>query len=87
MSDKDSDHMLLELQEARAEVDRLRNSTKWRDFCEEKPPVPGGYMVADVSDPKEKNWWSDFWNGTTWQVEGDGVWTHWRPIGPLPGGE
>ena len=41
----------------------------------------------NVAGLKETNWWADFWDGKTWQVEGDDIWTHWRPLGPLPGGE
>ncbi len=39
----------------------------------------------NVAGLKETNWWADYWDGKTWQVEGDDIWTHWRPLGPLPG--
>lgn len=80
MSDKDSDHMLLELQEARAEIDRLRELLRWRVFKEEKPNNFGCYLICDSDG-------CDIYIGH-WRV--DKTWSHgvslmyWRPIGPLP---
>ena len=47
MSDRDSDHMLLELQEARAEIDRLRELLRWRDSKKESPIENADYLVDD----------------------------------------
>lgn len=83
MSDKDSDHMLLELQEARAEIDRLRELLRWRVFKEEKPNRFGRYLICDSGG-------CDIHIGR-WRV--DETWSHgvslkyWRPIGSLPEGE
>ena len=85
MSDRDSDHMLLELQDARAEIDRLRESIRWRSRWDEPPPtIHGIYLVIGFNfDMKRRIWVAKY----------DGKWPdnlavdHWRPIGPLPGGE
>lgn len=86
MSDRDSDHMLLELQEARAEIDRLRELLRWRKWPEEKPVESGTYLVATedahcpVAYPLLTYYgasigWPDYMSVT-----------YWRPIGPMPGG-
>lgn len=85
MSDRDSDHMLLELQEARAEIDRLRDLVRWRKWPEEKPEKDGDYLCADsgrifVAGFADGSWAENY--GTDillTEVE------YWRPIGPLPG--
>lgn len=79
MSDKDSDHMLLELQEARAEIDRLSDLVRWRKWPEEKPDIHGFYVTTG-------NYFGlNYYHMTEgWQSD-DVVW--WKAIGPMPGGE
>lgn len=81
MSDRDSDHMLLELQEARAEIDRLRDLLRWRVFKEEKPDKFNCYFISDGCDIAIGHWCVD----ESW-LHGVAL-KYWRPIGPLPGGE
>lgn len=86
MSDRDSDHMLLELQEARAEIDRLRELLRWRDSKKESPIENADYLVQYL----------EFSGGgfARMVVYWDGSWPpyfpnckscYWRPIGPMPG--
>ena len=79
MSDRDSDHMLLELQEARAEIDQLRELLRWRVFKEEKPNKFNCYFISDGCDIAISDWCVD----KTWS-HGVSL-KYWRPIGPLPG--
>lgn len=79
MSDKDSDHMLLELQEARAEIDRLRDLLRWRKWPEEKPEIHGWYITTS----------GDFFGLNYYHMTGG--WQHpqivwWKAIGETPGG-
>jgi len=94
MSDRDSDHMLLELQEARAEIDRLRELLRWRDAKTEKPEQDSlvlvnlierfaGRIPVRVMRYSERCEWIDP-NAGIWM---DRDVQYWRPIGPLPGGE
>lgn len=89
MSYRVTEYIVTGLQEMvrqlQAQIQAQKKALDWRDIKIELPPKPGGYIVADMAVPEETNWWADFWDGKTWQVEGDGVWTHWRPIGSLPG--
>jgi hypothetical protein len=80
MSDKDSDHMLLELQEARAEIDRLRDLLRWRDAWGEPPTEHGNYLVHRYAFYGDSAIMTLHWNGS-WPMRAI---THWRPIGPLP---
>ena len=83
MSDRDSDHMLLELQEARAEIDRLRELLRWRCVKTEPPKIKGKYYTVSWNGLPKYDWFSPEigWDGKDWR------WIYWRPIGPLPGGE
>ena len=87
MSYRVTDNIVSGFQEMVRQLQNEKKALDWRDIKIELPPKPGGYIVADmnVAGLKETNWWADFWDGKTWQVEGDDIWTHWRPIGPLPG--
>ena len=103
MSDKDTSHTLAELQEARAEIDRLREVVmeykrmaaklvgrvaeldelmRWRK-ADEETPEDGSYCVITL---RNMDWPNviRFHSNTLWDWT---VITHWRPIGPLPGGE
>ena len=82
MSDKDTGHTLAELQEARAEVDRLRELLRWRNAKAERPEA-GTDCVVILGN----NQYAD-----AIRYLGDGDWStgiisFWRPIGPLPGGK
>lgn len=88
MSDKDQNHLLDELQIARAEIDRLRELLRWRDSNKESPIENADYLVQYL----------EFSGGgfARMVVYWDGSWPpyfpnrkscYWRPIGPLPGGE
>jgi len=86
MSDKDSDHMLLELQEARAEIDRLRGLLRWRKWPEEKPEGKDEYMTI-IDDEGNDDTCLLFWNGSEFCLRGGfrPLVSYWRPIGELPG--
>lgn len=86
-SKKEIERLADEVLALRQENAKLRDLARWRSIKDELPPKRDGYMVADVANPNDTNWWADFWNGKTWTTEGDGVWTHWKPLGPLPGEE
>lgn len=80
MSDRDSDHMLLELQEARAEIDRLRNQL-----------VKAKKMIEGLNEENKelfKNLEKITDNYLKISAENKSLLQLWRPpIGPLPGGE
>ena len=102
MSDRDTSHLLDDLQQARfqadsnerafrqanlrcvelmAEVERLRDLLRWRDAKSEPPQKDGRYFVISWNEL----FGSDFYSVETgWDHRFMG-WTHWRPIGPLPG--
>lgn len=73
--------MLLELQEARAEIDRLRDLLRWRDAWGEPPTEHGNYLVHRYAFYGDSAIMTLHWNGS-WPMRAI---THWRPIGPLPG--
>lgn len=83
MSDRDAEHTLNELQEARAEIDRLREFVRWRKYPDEKPEFFNHYLVLTSLDIlgsfvgiyKHDIKWTEF----------DKPVLYWRPIGPLPG--
>jgi hypothetical protein len=85
MSDRDAEHTLTELQEARAEIDRLRELIRWRKWPEEKPVTSGRYLVLTDGSTDIGNHLS-YWSRTaeSWSTKDAGI-AHWRPIGPLPG--
>jgi hypothetical protein len=79
MSDRDAEHTLAELQEARAEVDRLRDLLRWRKWPEDVPDQCGLYVTTGYHFGLNYYHLTDGWQNP--QV----VW--WKAIGPLPGGE
>lgn len=81
MSDRDSDHMLLELQEARAEIDRLRDQLRWRKWPEESPTETGYYIVWKFNLSYTPNGFYSV-NSDSWDV----MWKrfYWMPQMPLP---
>ena len=100
MGDQDAIHTLTELQEARAEVDRLRDLLRRRDSCLMERLVKLEDLLrwrdAYGDPPAEEGIYlvinNDFDGGTSihatyWK----GKWPigftvpYWRPIGPLPG--
>ena len=50
MGDRDAEHTLNELQEARAEIDRLRELLRWREVGKEFPEESGAYIVANKTN-------------------------------------
>jgi len=82
MSDRDTGHTLVELQEARAEVDRLRELVRWRDVESELPGESGFYeTLNDSRHPLPRPEYFHELEHFPLMVK------YWRPIGPLPGGE
>ena len=83
MGDRDAEHTLNELQEARAEIDRLREFVRWRKYPDEKPEFFNHYLVLTSLDIlgsfvgiyKHDIKWTEF----------DKPVLYWRPIGPTPG--
>ena len=67
MSDRDTQHTLDELREARAEIDRLRDLLRWRDAYGEPPTEEGIYLVIN----------NDFDGGTSIHV------TYWKGKWPI----
>jgi hypothetical protein len=86
MSDRDAEHTLSELQEARAEIDRLRELLRWRDSMQELPADSGRYLVTHGCADSELDFEFARYDATLrrWS-NGDA--RYWRPIGPLPRGE
>lgn len=85
MSDRDADHMLNELQQARAEIDRLSKLVRWRKWPEEKPEVKQDthfqVLYKNSKFPGHEILFL-FEDGPSFNREDI---SHWRPIGPLPG--
>jgi hypothetical protein len=79
MGDRDAEHTLTELQEARAEIDRLRELLRWREVGKEFPEESGAYIVANKT-----NCFMDYYSKTV-KVWSSKYYSHWRPIGLLPG--
>jgi hypothetical protein len=71
--------MLTELQEARAEIDRLRELLRWREIGKQFPEESGAYIVANNT-----NCFLDYYSKAA-KVWSSKYYSHWRPIGPLPG--
>ena len=102
MSDRDASHTLMELQEARAEVDRLRAVV--REYQRQAAKLVERVVELDslrwrdahTEPPTHEGRYiatcnNNFgsWSDNYW---GKGRWEiepvdYWRPIGPLPGGE
>ncbi len=78
MSDRDASHTLTELQEARAEVDRLRDQLRWRKVLKEKPTQEGYHLVVFNRHIDLVYYWP---SNDLWSISG---WEYWRPIGPTP---
>ena len=73
-----------EIASLKEENNKLRDQLRWRDAYGDTPTEHGSYFVINY----------DFDGGTSIHVaRWDGKWpifftvSHWRPIGPLPGGE
>lgn len=77
MSDRDAIHTLSELQEARAEVDRLRDLLRWRLWPDEVPDRDGFCVTTGCHFGLNYYHLKDGWQNP--QV----VW--WKVIGPMPG--
>jgi len=80
MSDRDTQHTLDELREARAEIDRLSDLLRWRDAWGEPPTEHGEYLVQRYEFYGGAELMTLHWNGN-WPLRAI---SHWRPIGPLP---
>ena len=80
MGDRDAKHTLSELQEARAEIDRLRDLLRWRS-AEAERPENGTFCLIILKNSLWPNVIQHS-EGMSWNPE---FITHWRPIGPLPG--
>ena len=84
MSDRDAIHTLTELQEARAEVDRLRDLLRWRKWPDEKPTEnEANFLVVDKYGLFSVKYWceDDVWLWRELLENG----SYWRPIGPMSG--
>jgi len=69
------------------ELEKLRGLLRWRKWPEEKPVTSGRYLVLTDGSTDIGNHVS-YWSRTaeSWSTKDAGI-AHWRPIGPLPGGE
>lgn len=83
MSDRDADHILNELQQARAEIDRLRELLRWRDSIQEPPANSGRYLVTHGCPSDELDFEFARYD-TTVRRWSNGDARYWRPIRPLP---
>jgi hypothetical protein len=97
MGDRDVDWLdqLCEADEKIAELEsenaKLRDQLRWRKWPEEKPEETGRnpYTVILGCDCVQATFSSGRWlmdERMSFEDVADMV-THWRPIGPLPGGE
>ena len=86
MGDKDLDHMLLELQESRAEIDRLRDLLRWRDVNVEPLPKEGSFLIVEKNRHYPKGVLMEFHWVWPFVPPSKNI-THWMPMLKLPGGE
>ncbi len=67
-----------------AENAELRDQLRWRDIKTESPTSDGRYLIVGEIGYVASDYFT-LANG--WTHKEMMLWTHWRPIGPLPGGE
>ena len=68
------------------ELIKLRDQLRWRKWPEEKPEPKQRYLVLTDGSTDIGPHVSYYSANIGWATEDAGI-THWRPIGPLPGGE
>jgi hypothetical protein len=68
------------------ELVKLRDQLRWRKWPEEKPEHRGRYLVLTDGTTGIGNHVSYYSAGIGWATSDAGI-SHWRPIGPIPGGE
>lgn len=64
------------------ENNQLREMLRWRCVKKEPPEKKGKYYTVSWNGLPKYDW---FYPESGWDCK-DWRWTHWRPIGPLPGG-
>jgi hypothetical protein len=69
--------------ELESENAKLRDLLRWRDAWGEPPTEHGEYLVQRYEFYGGAELMTLHWNGN-WPLRAI---SHWRPIGPLPGGE
>jgi hypothetical protein len=74
------------LTKVEARVRELEDQLRWRKWPEEKPEARGRYLVLTDGSTGIGNHVSYYSAGIGWATSDAGI-SHWRPIGPLPGGE
>jgi hypothetical protein len=71
------------VKQLREENAKLRDQLRWRDAWGEPPTEHGNYLVQRYEYYGGAELMVLHWNGK-WPLRAI---SHWRPIGPLPGGE
>jgi hypothetical protein len=72
--------------ELQSRVRELDDQLRWRKWPEEKPVNSGRYLVLTDGSTDIGYHVSYYSMSAGWATKDTGI-SHWRPIGPLPGGE
>ncbi len=72
------------LSDAITEVIQLRETLRWRKFCEVKPPLNIDAIEVFSADLPEWSRHIEHLEEETWDWEGFKDYTHWRPTTPAP---
>jgi len=75
----------VENDQLRARVRELDDQLRWRKWPEEKPETNGRYLVLTDGSTDIGYHVSYYSMSAGWATKDTGI-SHWRPIGPLPGG-
>jgi hypothetical protein len=77
-----------EIKKLRARVRELEETQRWRKWPEDDPTeTECQYLVVDKQGRFSVNYWGQDGDGSGCWNEYVEYGSHWRPIGPLPGGE
>jgi hypothetical protein len=66
------------------EIQGSKELLQWRDIKTEPPTSDGRYLIVGEIGFVASDY---FTLASGWTHKEMMLWTHWRPIGPLPGGE
>lgn len=75
-------NLIEEVSQLRERVRELEDLLRWRD-AEKEPPE--SLQKCLLLDPDAGAVEVAYWHGDFFSYRGLFNWTHWRPIGPLPG--